>query len=227
MRTTAGILIRSRLCSPPGQAGQGRSLRSRRRGDGASATLDSPALPGVFRQLSDEFLTDDEAAAYGRYAGVPSQEELDRMFFIDDADRALIARRRGDHTRLGLALQLTTVRYLGTFLPDPLDVPTAVLERLAGQLQIADPSCVKRYTERRTTPFEHREEIKAAYGLREFAEAEAELRTTLLWKAPFWVGGWSVITIVLNLVGSTALVMGKDQLPLSPTWNVPADTRPF
>src|SRR6516162_8767401 len=32
----------------------GRSLRSRRRGDGASATLDSPALPGGFRQLSDE-----------------------------------------------------------------------------------------------------------------------------------------------------------------------------
>jgi hypothetical protein len=121
-----------------------------------------------------EFLTDDEAAAYGRFAGVPSQEELDRMFFIDDADRALIARRRGDHTRLGLALQLTTVRYLGTFLPDPLDVPAVVLERLAGQLQIADPSCVKRYTERRTTPFEHREEIKASYGLREFAEAEAE-----------------------------------------------------
>jgi hypothetical protein len=96
------------------------------------------------------------------------------MFFIDDADRALIARRRGDHTRLGLALQLTTVRYLGTFPPEPLDVPTVVLERLAGQRQIADPSCVKRYTERRTTPFEHREEMKAAYGLREFAEAEAE-----------------------------------------------------
>jgi hypothetical protein len=33
---------------------------------------------------------------------------------------------------------------------------------------------VKRYTERRTTPFDHREEIKAAYGLREFLDAEAE-----------------------------------------------------
>ena len=116
-----------------------------------------------------EFLTDDQATAYGRYAGAPSQEELDRMFFLDDADRALIARRRGDHTRLGLALQLTTTRYLGTFLPGPLDVPTVVMERLAGQLQIAGPSCVKRYTGRRTTPFEHREEIKAAYGLREFS----------------------------------------------------------
>ncbi len=128
----------------------------------------------IFRGMPVEFLTDDEAAAYGRYAGAPSREELNRMFFLDDADRTLVAKRRGDHTRLGFALQLTTVRSLGTFLPDPLDVPTVVLERLAGQLGIADPSCVKRYTERRTTPFEHREEIKAAYGLREFSQAGDE-----------------------------------------------------
>ena len=50
-----------------------------------------------------EFLSDDEAAAYGRYAGTPSQGEPDRMFFLDDADRRLVARRRGDHMRLGLA----------------------------------------------------------------------------------------------------------------------------
>jgi hypothetical protein len=51
-----------------------------------------------------EFLADDETAAYGRYAGTPSQEELDRMFFLDDADRALIARRRREHIRLGFSL---------------------------------------------------------------------------------------------------------------------------
>jgi hypothetical protein len=37
---------------------------------------------------------------------------------------------------------------------------------------------VNRYTERRNTPLEHRDEIKAAGGLREFAEAGAEMVDT-------------------------------------------------
>jgi hypothetical protein len=41
-----------------------------------------------------EFLTDDEAAAYGRYAGTPSQADLDRVFFLDDEDLKL---RRAPH----------------------------------------------------------------------------------------------------------------------------------
>jgi TnpA family transposase len=98
-----------------------------------------------------EFLSDEEAARFGRYDGSPSRAELERAFFLDDADRALVARRRGDHNRLGFALQLTTARYLGTFLTDPLDVPRAVVDYLSGQLEVADPSCVKRYTERAKT----------------------------------------------------------------------------
>ena len=37
-----------------------------------------------------EFLTDDEAAAYGQYAGAPSQADLERVFFLDDDDRVLV-----------------------------------------------------------------------------------------------------------------------------------------
>ncbi len=120
-----------------------------------------------------EFLTDDEAAAYGRYAGPPSQADLERVFFIDE-DRALIGQRRGEHMKAGFALQLVTVRWLGTFLEDPLDVPGAVLAFVAGQLGVADPSQVKRYTERTKTRFDHQWEIRRVYGLREFADVEVE-----------------------------------------------------
>jgi hypothetical protein len=123
-----------------------------------------------------EFLTDDEAAVFGRYAGPPARAELDQMFYLDDEDLRLISKRRGDHMRLGFSLQLTTVRYLGTFLVNPVDVPSLLTEHLARQLGIGDPSCVARYAERPNTPREHREEIKASGGLREFSEAEEDSR---------------------------------------------------
>jgi hypothetical protein len=120
-----------------------------------------------------EFLTDDEAA-YGRFTGPPSQADLDRVFFLDDEDRALVGKHRGEHIRAGFALQLTTVRWLGTFLEDPVDVPGEVLDFVAGQLGLADPSQVKRYTEREKTRFEHQWEIRRARGYREFSAAEEE-----------------------------------------------------
>ena len=123
-----------------------------------------------------EFLTDDEAAAFGRYVGTVSQGDLERVFFLDDEDRALVDRRRGDHMKLGFSLQLVTVRWLGTFLEDPLDVPVAVLDFVAEQLGMGDASLVKRYTERAKTKLDHQREIRQVYGLREFSAAEAELR---------------------------------------------------
>jgi len=41
-----------------------------------------------------EFLSDEEAAVFGRYAGPPMRAELDRMFYLDDADLRLYAARR-------------------------------------------------------------------------------------------------------------------------------------
>jgi len=120
-----------------------------------------------------EFLAHDEAAAYGRYAGAPSQADLERVFFLEE-DRALVDRRRGEHMKLGFALQLVTVRWLGTFLEDPLEVPGAVLDFVARQLGVADPSQVKRYTERRKTRFDHQWEIRRACKLKEFTDVETE-----------------------------------------------------
>jgi TnpA family transposase len=121
------------------------------------------------------FLTAKQVAACGCFDGAPSGEELERFFFLDDEDRKLIAKRRGDGSRLGFALQLTTVRFLGRFLDDPLDVPSVVLDELAGQLGIADPSCVKTYVERSNTRWEHRREICGVDGWRDFGSVRGEL----------------------------------------------------
>jgi TnpA family transposase len=118
-----------------------------------------------------EFLTDAQVAGYGRFDGVPSRADLERFFFLDDADKDLLGDRRGDHNRLGLMLQATTARYVGRFLEDPLDVPWPVVEYLAEQLGIADVSCVKRYTDRAVTAYEHSWQIRAAHGFRMFDDA--------------------------------------------------------
>ena len=123
-----------------------------------------------------EFLSDEQAAAYGRFNGAPGRAELERCFFLDDADRELVRRRRSEQNRLGFALQLTTVRFLGTFLADPLDVPWVVVEYLGRQLDIADPSAVKAYSERPATQWEHTAEVRRVYGFIDFGGAEARLR---------------------------------------------------
>lgn len=124
------------------------------------------------RLVPVEFLSDEQAEAYGTFAEEPTSPELERFFFLDDVDRDLIALRRTKHHQLGFALQMCTVRYVGLFLEDPLAVPWPVVEHLAAQLGIKDPSVVKRYTERRQTLYDHAWEIRDAYGYHPYEDTE-------------------------------------------------------
>ncbi|MFF5211064.1 DUF4158 domain-containing protein [Streptosporangium sp. NPDC000396] len=127
-----------------------------------------------------DFLSDGEAARYGRFCGPPSRAELEKVFFLDDADRRLVKRCRGPHNRLGYAVQLTTVRYVGRFLTDPLDgVPTEVIDSLAEQLGIQDASCLKKYAQREGTHREHAGQIQKIFGLKDFADCEGEFVASL------------------------------------------------
>jgi Domain of unknown function (DUF4158) len=77
------------------------------------------------------FLTAAQRESYGHFAGTPTADELGRYFHLDDDDRKLIAQKRGASNRLGFALQLTTVRFLGSFLDDPTSLPQTVIHAVA------------------------------------------------------------------------------------------------
>ena len=126
--------------------------------------------------MSVEFLTDEQAAAYAAYRGAPSRTELERFFFLDDADRELIEPKRRAHNRLGFAVQLTTVRYLGVFLDDPADVPPEVVDYLAEQLGIERSVGAQGVRRAGEHPAGACARAAAGPGVPEFAEAEGELR---------------------------------------------------
>ena len=87
-------------------------------------------------------LSTTQRERYGLYPESLTTDELARYFHLDDGDREWIATKRRDSSRLGYALQLTTVRFLGTFLEDPAAVPDAVLRTLSSQLNIVEfPGC--------------------------------------------------------------------------------------
>lgn len=119
-----------------------------------------------------EFLSDEQASRYGRYHTDPSPEQLARFFYLSPDDLAFIGRRRRRPNQLGCAVQLCTMRYLGTFLPEPGQVPDVVVETLAAQLHIA-PTEWATYGKRLSTWYEHQPVVMAHLDYAPFDAVQA------------------------------------------------------
>lgn len=83
-----------------------------------------------------QILTARQVAQYGHFVGEPSQLQLVNYFHLDDRDRIHIQSFYSDHTRLGFAVQLGTVRFLDVFPTDINEIPPTVVTHIARQLNI-------------------------------------------------------------------------------------------
>lgn len=99
--------------------------------------------------------------------------DLSAYFTLSDRDLQASQRPRGDHNRLGFALQLCALRYLG-FVPDDLSTtPPAAVHFIAGQLDLA-PAVIQRYGRRLHTRTEHVLQVQAYLGFRKATAADLE-----------------------------------------------------
>ncbi|WP_445302281.1 Tn3 family transposase [Microcoleus sp. F4-D5] len=157
------------------------------------------------------FLTLEQRQRYGRYESEPTPMQLARYFHLDDTDLESVLIRRGNHNRLGFALQLVSVRFLGTFLENPIDVLPGVITHIATQLGIADIECLPRYLERTVTHWEHQGEIQQRYGYRDFSGQPGHWQLIRWLYGRAWVGSESP-SVLFDLV-TARLVEHKILLP--------------
>lgn len=130
------------------------------------------------------------ARDYGRFTRELSPDELAGCFFFTDDDRRRITTRRGDASRLGFAVQLGTVRYLGRFLEDPAEVPASVLGWTISEIGVPAATTLAGYGAGEAR-WEHQAEIRRVYGYRPFGDASVEDELVLWLRARAWISAES------------------------------------
>lgn len=95
------------------------------------------------------------------------EDELIRQYTFSESDLAMIRQRRGDTNRLGVAAQLSLLRFPGQGLSAEADVPAVLLDWIGRQLGI-DPTCWPEYAAREETRREHLLELRTYLGLGPF-----------------------------------------------------------
>ncbi|RUR14069.1 Tn3 family transposase [Legionella sp. km772] len=159
-----------------------------------------------------DFLSPHQRENYGKYPHDLTPEFISNYFFLDDQDREWIKSKRGQFSRLGYALQLTTVRYIGTFYSDLTEIPHKIIERIAIQVNVDDiQNCLDRY-QKSEQRWRHTTEIRVRYGFKEFNERGIRFKLGRWLYALFWTGtdrpGLLFEQTVLWLINNKVLLPG-------------------
>jgi len=156
-----------------------------------------------------EFLTQEQKNRYGKFLNEPTNEQLAVYFLLDDSDKKAAYSHRGDYNRIGFAIQLGTVRFLGTFLSDPIKVPSNVVHYISQQLGLGENALEKySYSESR---LDHTREIRQTYGYHDFMKQPYHFMLVRWLYNHFWLA--SERPVVLFDLTVTRLIEQKILLP--------------
>lgn len=111
-------------------------------------------------------LTEVERA--GLLAFPTDEADWIRHYSLSEPDLSMVRQRRGDHNRLGFAIQLCYLRYPGFAMPPEARPPAPLLSLVAQQTQ-TDPELWSKYAQRSATRREHLLELQSWLGLTTFA----------------------------------------------------------
>ena len=123
--------------------------------------------------MPGQLFTDAERRRLGGFPALVSHEDLVTYYTLTRSDRAQVNQYADEASRLGFALQLGTLRYLG-FCPDDLGTaPSEVVRFLADQLKIA-PGSLSAYGRRAQTRTDHFLAVQDHLGYRKAGPEERE-----------------------------------------------------
>jgi hypothetical protein len=133
----------------------------------------------VSHTMPTSHLTDAQRQGFARFDGEPSADQLARYFHLDQTNRDLIGTLRGDHNRLGFAVMLTSVRFLGAFPVSAAEIPASVLATVIAQLELEPTTGVNAYFDG-SSRIRHLTLIRTHCGFTDFGDnAVARFRLAL------------------------------------------------
>ncbi len=107
----------------------------------------------------------------GLFSFPATDDELTQHYTFTEPDISAIRQRRGNHNRLGFAVQLCYLRYPGFALPNDAVPPAPLLAIVGRQLSI-EPDIWPQYAQRPETRREHLAELQAWLNLTPFSIAD-------------------------------------------------------
>lgn len=125
------------------------------------------------------FLSEAERLRFTAFPDNLSADDLIGFFTLSQVDAQQIPAHASAVNRLGFALQLLLLRFLGFHLPDLTLVPEIVIEFVASQIEVESVQ-VKSYGTREQTRSDHQRQIEKYLGYRSAAPEDFQVVTDWL-----------------------------------------------